>query len=328
MSRAFQGRHAIMKTMILSIVVVNYNSRSELESFFPSVYRKVRAEVPEAEFIIVDNASSDGSAAFVRENFPGVILHVEPGNIFFGPAANLGVALAQGDLVLLLNPDVAVDHLGFHAVLSRFRNDPRLFALHPHIHDPRDGQEERLFSLALRRGIVDARSPVEAPEVESMEIPFVTGGAAFFRRSLFLEMGGFDPIFSPFYWEDVDLGIRAVRSGFVNLFLPSSRFLHWHSTIIRRNYDERKIKAYYERNRLLFLYKHVSLFSLPFLSHLFWLLPRLLHSLAGNRLFLDGFRSGWAMRKELRQSRRALGKSRPIIPFASVISRFRAFGNG
>ncbi len=317
-----------MKAMTLSAVLVNYNSKNELESFFSSVYQKVRAEVPDAEFIVMDNASSDGSADYVRKNFPGVILHVEPGNIFFGPAANRGIALAKGELVLLLNPDVAIEHFGFQGVLSRFHEYPRLFALHPHIHDPRDGREERLFSLAMRRGIIDVRPPAGAHEGGSKEIPFVTGGAAFFRRSFFLDLGGFDRVFSPFYWEDVDLGVRAVRNGFTNLFLASSRFLHMHSTIIRRNYDERRIKTIYERNRLLFFYKHVSLFSLPFLSHLFWLLPRLLHSLAGDRFFLDGFRSCWAMRKELRESRQAQKKKRPIFPFASVISRFGASANG
>ncbi len=310
--------------MILSVVLVSYNSKSEIEAFFPSVFQKVRQAVSGAEFIIVDNASTDGSAAYIREHFPDVILHVEPVNVFFGPAANRGIGLAKGELVLLLNPDVAVECLGFETVRSHFAGDPRLFAIHPRIRDPRDGQEERLFSLAMRRGIVDVLSLMEAPGDECMDVPYVTGGAAFFRRDLLLGIGGFDPLFTPFYWEDVDLGIRAIRNGYKNLFLGSSRFLHWRSTIIRRNYDERRIKIIYERNRLLFFYKHVSFASIPFLSHLAWLGFRLLRSLAGERSFLAGFQLVWAKGQELRRSRRALGEIHPLSPFALVISRFKA----
>ncbi len=316
-----------MNEMILSVVVINFNSLGELRSNFPGLRRAVQAEVPESEFIIVDNASTDGGATYMRDHFPDVILHVEPKNVFFGPAANRGIALARGELVLLLNPDVAIDRFGFREVLDRFRGEPRLFSIHPHVHDPRDGSEERLFSLAMRRGNVDVRAPEAIPAGEAPEIPFVTGGAAFFRRSIFLELGGFDPVFSPFYWEDVDLGIRAVRSGFVNRFLPSSRFLHWHSTIIARNHGQREVKSVYERNRLLFFYKHASRFSLPFFFHLVWLVPRLIHSLASDRSFVSGFFACRGKRRELRISRRALTSLGPPVSLSSVISRFGAGGH-
>ena len=316
-----------MNMMILSVVVIHFNSLGELRSNFPGLKRAVQAEAPESEFIIVDNASSDGVASHVREHFPDAILHVEPRNIFFGPAANRGIALARGELVLLLNPDVAVENLDFHAVRALFAGDPRLFAVQPHVQDPRDGQVERLFSLAMRRGLVDVRAPQAIAAGEAPEIPFVTGGAAFFRRSIFLALGGFDPLFSPFYWEDVDLGVRAVRSGFVNRFLPAARFLHWHSTIIDRHHDERSVKSIYERNRLLFFYKHASRFSLPFFSHLLWLAPRLIHSLASERSLVSGFLACRGKRRELRISRRALASPRPSLSLSSVISRFGADGH-
>ncbi len=314
--------------MVLSVVIVAYNSLGELQANFPGIRSRVEAEEPQCEFIIVDNASGDGSAVFVRGQLPGVTLQEEPANVFFGQAANRGVELARGELVLLLNPDVAVDRLGWSEVLERFRNEPRLFAVQPQVQDPRDGSRERLFSLAMRRGIVDLHPAPAAADEAGREIPFATGGVAFFRRSLFLELGGFDPLFSPFYWEDVDLGVRAARKGLKSVFLPHSRFLHWHSTIIGRHHGRREIQAVFERNRLLFLYKHVSVLSLAFLAHAFWLVPRLIRSLAGDRSFLKGFLALPGKMGQLRLSRRSLRRSRPAVSLGGLLARFKGFRHG
>jgi GT2 family glycosyltransferase len=316
-----------MNVMLLSVVLVNYNSKSELDLFFPTVFQKVKEELPDAEFIVVDNASADDSIAYLREYFPEVTLHVEPRNVYFGPAANRGIFLAKGELVLLLNPDVAIERFAFQEVYSLFSKNPRLFSLQPYIRDPRDGNEEGLFSIEICRGIIDVKTPRKFFKENSFEIPFVTGGAAFFRRTYFLDLGGFDPLFSPFYWEDVDLGIRAIRSGFENRFLAAPHFSHTHSTIIRRHYDDKRIKVIYERNRLLFFYKNISLLSFPFLSHCLWLLPRLFHSLSGDRYFLEGFRSLWAVRKELWNARQTLRRRGHSLSFSSVIRRFKGYGH-
>jgi GT2 family glycosyltransferase len=295
-----------------------------LKAHFSDLRNSIRAQVPDSEFIIVDNASTDGSADYCRAHWPGVRVHAEPKNLFFGPAANQGVALAQGEFVLLLNPDVAVDRFSFPELLDRFRGQPSLFAVQPRIRDPRSQEEERLFALAFRRGVLDVRRSGPARESAGMGIPFATGCAVFFRRDLFLRMGGFDPIFSPFYWEDVELGIRAVRLGWTNLHLAGCRFFHWHSTIIGRSHDEQMIRATYERNRLLCFYKHVSPLSWMFAAHLAWLLPRLLRSLIGDRLFWQGFWACLARFGGLRSSRRRLAQGGSMLPLAAVMARFPA----
>ena len=92
--------------MALSVVLVSFNSEKEFRAFFPSVYHRVREEVDSAEFILIDNHSVDLGIDHIRETYPDVRIRVEEENLYFGPAANIGIAQARNDLVLLLNPDV------------------------------------------------------------------------------------------------------------------------------------------------------------------------------------------------------------------------------
>ena len=307
--------------MALSVVTVSFNSEPELRTFFPSVYHNIRKEVESAEFILIDNHSVDRGIDYVRETYPDVRIRVEEENLYFGPAANIGIAQAQNDLVLLLNPDVGIERLNFGAVRDMFAAHPRLFALHPFISDPRTGAAERKFRLGMRRGNVDIRE--SAAGAEGAEIPFATGGAVFLRRTMFLQLGGFDPLFVPFYWEDVDLGVQAMRCGLENRYFPGSVFVHAHSTIIRRHHHDREIQAIYERNRLFFFYKHVSFFSRPFLSHLFLLLPRLCFSWIGDRSFWGGFLLFLRNWRRVAAARRMTGRRRFPVSFARAIRPFR-----
>lgn len=311
--------------MALSVVLVSFNSEPELRTFFPSVYQSVREEVAEAEFILIDNHSADQGVAYMREAYPDVRIRMEEDNLYFGPAANIGIARARNDLVLLLNPDVGIERLNFSAVKDMFVAHSRLFAVHPFVSDPRTGLEERKFWLGMKRGNIDIMESDPEGAVESMEIPFATGGAVFFRRSMFLQLGGFDPLFVPFYWEDVDLGVQGMRRGLENRYFPGSVFRHAHSTIIRRHHADREIKDVYERNRLIFFYKHASFFSHAFLAHVFFLFPRLFSSWFGDRSFWRGFLLFLRNWRRVAIARRATGRKRFPISFAQVIRRFRGF---
>jgi GT2 family glycosyltransferase len=85
----------------LSIVIVNYNTREDLRACLTAVYTCE----PRPEIIVVDNGSTDGSAAMVSQQFPDVVLLVPGHNLWFTGGNNLGIAVAHGDYVLLLNPD-------------------------------------------------------------------------------------------------------------------------------------------------------------------------------------------------------------------------------
>ena len=109
------------KPITLSVVIVNYNTRDLLRDCLQSL----ASEPGDHEVIVVDNASTDGSAAMVRDEFPQLTLLAQPRNTWFCGGNNIGVAAAHGVYVLLLNPDTVV-HPGALGRLVAFMDE------HPH----------------------------------------------------------------------------------------------------------------------------------------------------------------------------------------------------
>jgi GT2 family glycosyltransferase len=270
--------------MALSVVWINFNGLQLLQEHFASVFDAVRAEESAAEFIVVDNASLDGSPEWLAQNYPNVLLLREECNRFFAPAANRGIAAARHNLVLLLNPDVHAVELRLGGVCARFAADPRLFAISPRLDDPRDNSQEKLFAYRRSRGTVDLVAPQQfLPERERL-IPYGTGGALFLRRDIFLLLGGFREIYAPFYWDDPDLGVRAWDGGWRTIYFPASRFFHFHSSLVSVWHDKLAVRRIYERNRLLFM--HLNLGGAVWrMNYALWLPLRLVRSLMTDQVF-------------------------------------------
>lgn len=89
-------------------------------------------------------------------------------------------------------------------------------------------------------------------------MPYAIGGAMLLRRGEFLDSGGFDPLFEPFYWEDVDLGWSAWRAGRRVLYAPEAVVEHHHRGTIKTRIQADLVRAMIEKNRLLFQWKHLD----------------------------------------------------------------------
>ena len=110
---------------------------------------------------------------------------------------------------------------------------------------------------------------------QSLKSLFAAGGSAAIRKEMFLQLGGFLSIYRPFYYEDRDLGTRAWKLGWKTYFEPESKVVHDHSSTIKRFFPNKKIKIIRRRNRLFYLWLHLSTPKL-FFSHIPWILVRLL----------------------------------------------------
>ncbi|MCJ7525113.1 MAG: glycosyltransferase [Candidatus Aminicenantes bacterium] len=274
--------------MALSVVWINFNGLLLLQEHFASVVDAVRCEESDAEFIVVDNASHDGSPEWLVQNYPDVRLLSEERNRFFAPAANRGIAEARHNLVLLLNPDVHAVALHLGKVYARFAAEERLFAISPRLIDPRDDSQEKLFAYRRSRGTVDLVAPRHFSPEQERPIPYGTGGALFLRRDVFLALGGFREIYAPFYWDDPDLGVRAWAEGWRTIYFPASRFFHFHSSLVAVWHDRLAVRRVYERNRLLFM--HMNLGGAAWrLNYALWLPLRLVRSLFTDRVFWLGW---------------------------------------
>jgi GT2 family glycosyltransferase/glycosyltransferase involved in cell wall biosynthesis len=241
-----------------SIVIPNWNGRELLEKYLPSVIAAAAAN-PEHEVIVVDNGSTDGSAEFIRGRFPSVRVLALETNLGFGGGANAGVRAARNDVVVLLNSDMRVAEDFLAPLLGAFK-DSRVFAVACQIlfSDPAKRREETgLTEGRWRRGSLWV-SHREDPEVSSAFPCFYAGGgSSAFDRRKFLELGGFDELLAPFYFEDTDLGFLAWKRGWAVLYEPRSLVWHEHRGTIGRTFSEAFIVGVLGKNRLLFCWKNI-----------------------------------------------------------------------
>ena len=120
-----------MSACDLTVVIVNWNVRDLLRACLASIYTDWRANPDALEVIVVDNASSDGSAAMVRTQFPQAILIENPDNPGFATANNQAIRQARGRYVMLLNPDTEVLGGAFGTMIQFLEDNPTVGMVAP-----------------------------------------------------------------------------------------------------------------------------------------------------------------------------------------------------
>ena len=209
----------------VSIVIVTWNGRTYLDACLTAVAAQ---EGVDAETILVDNASSDGTVAYVRERFPWVRIVALDENRGFAGGNNAGVREARGRLVALLNNDTVADP-GWLRALCRGIDEEARFALAAskivYMHDAAviDSAGDGL----LRWGGAFKRhhgAPAGAA-VESGEVFGVCGAACLMPKAVFEELDGFDDDFFASH-EDVDLSYRARLRGYRCRFVADAVVRH------------------------------------------------------------------------------------------------------
>ena len=205
----------------VSVVIPNYNGAGLLEKYLPPLKKALSDHVATFEIIVVDDASHDTSVEFLRQQHPDVTVITNEANLGFGGTMNRGIHAARGEIIFSLNSDVLVDSDIFGAVLPRF-SDPGLFAVTPNIIDPRSGYNQAVYRL--KPGVCWYTDTCLQTVPAEQEVPlfFACAGACFYDRAKLLELGGFDPLFSPFYVEDVDLSYQAWKRGWRCVLEPSA----------------------------------------------------------------------------------------------------------
>jgi GT2 family glycosyltransferase len=259
----------------VSVVIPNYNGATLLEKYLPPLKKALSGYAPFSEIIVVDDASSDNSLEFLRLNHQDVTVLANASNMGFGETMNRGINAARGDILFSLNSDVLVDSDIFNVILPRF-SDPELFAVTPNIIDPRSGYNQALYRL--KPGVCWYTDTCLQTVSAEKEIPlfFACAGACFYDRNKLLELGGFDPIYFPFYVEDIDLSYQAWKRGWKCLLEPSAAVYHFSNSTINKYHRKRKIKFLTARNKNYFLWLNVTdsllvwRYWLCFLPSLLW----------------------------------------------------------
>lgn len=232
-----------------SIIVVSYNGRQYLPACLGSLCTNTGAD---DEIIVVDNASTDGSAGYVAETFPEVVLIRTGSNLGFGYGNNVGARRAQGRYLVFLNPDTVVQAGWLEPLLGALEANPEAGLVTSKVlllADPARinacGNRVHFTGLTLCEGMGKESSAVS----QVTEVGAVSGAAFAVRRDLFEALGGFDPAFF-LYMEDTELSLRARLAGYRCFCVPQSVVYHDYSL----NFGPSKT-FYQERNRYLMLLK-------------------------------------------------------------------------
>lgn len=254
-----------MSTPLLSIVIVSYNARRDLEACLDSL-RSHPPAVPH-EIIVVDNASSDGSDEAVRQRAPAVRLIPKERNAGFAAANNAGIAASSGELILLLNSDTIVGPGAIDTLMERLRARPSAAAAGPRLVDA-EGRPELSFgpmispfgelrqklivSLYARR-LAPVSRWIERQTRREQVVDWVSGAALLVHRADAVAAGLLDERFF-LYTEDVDFCAALRARGREILFTPAAQIVHLRGR--SRASAPAATNAAYRRSQLAFYAKH------------------------------------------------------------------------
>ena len=254
----------------VSIIIVSYKVRCYIEQCLNSVLRSV----PDAQILVVDNNSDDGSVEYLRERFPDAEIIANDYNAGFGKANNIALAKATGRYVLFLNPDTVVAERTIPGCIDYMDNHPEVGAVGVRMQygDGRFAFESRRslptpsvsFWHMMGLGRLFPSSKVFAKyhltylnKDDVCPIDVVSGAFMFIRKETLDRTGGFDESFF-MYGEDIDLSYRILKQGYKNSYLPLPIVHYKGESTIKTSY--RYAKVFYDA-MLIFFNKHFHRYS-------------------------------------------------------------------
>jgi GT2 family glycosyltransferase len=228
----------------VSVVIPTHNNLSLLLECLDSL-RKQDYPQESTEIIVVDNASTDRTGQVLTERFPHIKLVSLDTNTGFAAACNRGASAAKSDYLAFLNNDALADKSWLSALVGTLQEageDTVCAASRIMSRDGEqvefDGASSNLFG-AGRPSSVWGWPDMPAPPTRGSAILFASGGAMLIKRSVFLDVGGFDPSFFA-YFEDVDLGWRLWILGYRVVYAPDAMVRHIGGATGRRAGEHRR----------------------------------------------------------------------------------------
>ena len=255
--------------MKLSVIIVNYNVRPYLTACLDSVQRAL--EGIESEVFVVDNHSDDDSVEVISRDYAWVHLINNRENLGFSKANNIAIRQAQGEYILLLNPDTVVAEDTLKGVVDFMDQHPKAGGAGVRMHNA-DGTLAPESRRAIPTPFVAARKMLGFTKRYYMsylswdapaQIEVVSGAFMLLRHKAIYEVGMLDEDFF-MYGEDIDLSYRLLQGGWQNWYLPYD-IVHYKGQSTSKS-DFRYVHVFYQA-MLIFFHKHYShlsfFFSLP-----------------------------------------------------------------
>lgn len=253
-----------MPTSDIAIVILNYNGRHFLEQFLSGVI----AHSPQAEVVIIDNASKDDSRDWLQNHFPEIRCIALPENLGFAGGYNAGLAYIEAKYWVLLNSDVAVSPHWLEPLQDFLDQHPRVAACQPKILSQREPEHFEYAGAAggfidylgypfCRGRIFETIESDEGQYNDYCEVFWATGACLMIRSEVFWELGGFDEAFFA-HMEEIDLCWRIQRSAREIYYCGESTVFHVGGGTLPKDNPHKTFLNF--RNSLAMLYKNLPKF--------------------------------------------------------------------
>lgn len=283
----------------VSVIIPNYNGQSLLAAYLPTVDAALHScpRIQQSEIIIVDDASTDNSVAYIEQYWPTIHIIRNKQNKGFSCTVNKGILQAKFEIVCILNTDMQLP-IDYFTILLPMLTQPNVFGVNCAIRSPKTGQimEGRKQAVIQHHKLTYKDLLGEQEEGESM---YLCGGNALICKDKLLSLGGYDELFSPFYFEDMDLSLRAKQQGWISLYTARTSCVHQHAATIGKIFTTEQVKEIFLRNRV-----YINLRYLTGITRVLFLLSAYFHALKEKvfRLPLSPYRKalfGWNARKNV-----------------------------
>jgi len=273
-------KNEISNGVNLSIIIVNWNTRNLLEKCLISIYEKPQNF--DFEVFVVDNASSDKSVEMVKTGFPQVKLIANKENTGFAKANNQAIKQAQGEFVLLLNPDTEILNDSLEKTVSFMRSHAEVgiagcrilnsdHSVQPSVRKFPDLWSQIIILLKLHRLFPKLISHYLISDFDyskTQEVEQVMGAFFMIRKEIFKKIGLLDENFY-IWFEEVDFCKRVKDHGEKNYYLSDAEIIHHQGqsfkqilSLQKQKAFNRSLKLYFKKHRPTAEYSIISIFSI------------------------------------------------------------------
>lgn len=229
----------------VDVIIPSYNARYLLEKNLPVLVKNTENL---GKLIIIDNGSEDDTIEWLKKYYPKTIIIRNKTNLGYTKPVNQGIAISDSEFFILINNDVRPEK-GYDTKSLKYFKDPDIFAV---TFNERGASWPDMYWQGGKMQFTHGKDK-ESPVLSA----WASGGSAIFRRSIWNKLGGMDEIYAPFYWEDIDIGYRAWKSGYKIIWNPYSEVIHEHESTSKR-LNPNYISLIKQRNELLFNWLNVK----------------------------------------------------------------------
>jgi GT2 family glycosyltransferase len=247
----------------ISVVIPNFNGEGLFPGTIPTIMDALNNSKLPHEIIVVDDCSTDNSVAYLSSAYPAIRILRNSVNSGFSVTVNNGVRQARYDKVLILNSDVKLTPFYFIRLCEKYFEKKETFGVMGRIigwEDEiiQDGAKYPVFQGAKIKTSTNYLLEDTGLMNDGVYTMYLSGANAFVDKEKFIEIGGFNEMFSPFYVEDYELSIRAWRLGYRCYFDYQSICRHKTSTTIKTKSKKEYVDIIYNRNKFFLHALHLQ----------------------------------------------------------------------